>query len=212
MLTLQELRPTYLTENKISHSAIWLKHLSFPVGKIIEIIAPSGSGKTSLIHFLYGLRHQYEGNIMLHNRSVTNADPDTLAVIRQQQLSVVLQDLRLFPSLTVRENLLLKAQLGTERTEQQIQEWLDALGVADKWNTLATHCSYGEQQRIAIVRALIQPFEYLLLDEPFSHLDENNAHKALELILAVVQQKNAGMILADLNKNPHLQPNELYHL
>jgi putative ABC transport system ATP-binding protein len=78
---------------------------------------------------------------------------------------------------------------------------LDRLGLKDKKNSIGSTLSYGEQQRVAIVRALMQPFEWLLMDEPFSHLDHANTQKAIGLIQEVVKKHNAGMLLADLDEN-----------
>jgi putative ABC transport system ATP-binding protein len=78
---------------------------------------------------------------------------------------------------------------------------MDTLGVADKRLSLARTLSYGEQQRVAIIRALLQPFKWLLMDEPFSHLDHANRARAAKLIGEVVEQNRAGMILADLDDN-----------
>ena len=77
------------------------------------------------------------------------------------------------------------------------------LGIADKKLQKAQTLSYGEQQRVAIIRALVQPFKWLLMDEPFSHLDHENTQKAATLIAEVVAANKAGMLLADLDENHH---------
>ena len=81
---------------------------------------------------------------------------------------------------------------------EKIDEMAAKLGIETKLMQQAQTCSYGEQQRIAIIRALMQPFDFLLLDEPYSHLDENNRKKAMELIYEECDQRNAAMIFADL--------------
>jgi ABC-type lipoprotein export system ATPase subunit len=104
----------------------------------------------------------------------------------------------LFTDQTARENIELKRQLNPYHPAQKIDEMAKRLGIANKLNRLAKTCSYGEQQRIAIIRSLMQPFDFLLLDEPFSNLDENNRNKAFELIDEECKQRNASMIFADL--------------
>ena len=74
------------------------------------------------------------------------------------------------------------------------------LGIESKLHKQCSTCSYGEQQRIVIIRALLQPFDFLLLDEPFSHLDEANRAKAMELIAEEAEARNAAIILADLKE------------
>jgi putative ABC transport system ATP-binding protein len=86
-------------------------------------------------------------------------------------------------------------------TTEQDKEWLSLLGLDGKWNQKAETLSYGERQRVAIVRSLLQPFKWLLLDEPFSHLDNENTQKAATLIWNRVQELNAGMMVVDLEDN-----------
>jgi putative ABC transport system ATP-binding protein len=88
----------------------------------------------------------------------------------------------------------------------------ERLGISSKLQARSGQCSYGEQQRIAIIRALLQPFDFLLLDEPFSHLDNDNAVKAMELILEETALRNACVLFADLERfNPYPQT-RLLHL
>jgi ABC-type lipoprotein export system ATPase subunit len=182
-------------------SGIWNNSAVFHKGEHVFIQAPSGTGKTTLIHILYGLRKDYEGRVQWGDLVVNNANTETLATLRSGKISVIFQDMRLFPELTAWENIEIKRKLTDTITTQQVSEWLAALGLADKRNVLAATLSYGEQQRIAIIRALVQPFEWLLMDEPFSHLDHANMRKAADLVSSVVRQRGAGMLLADLDEN-----------
>ncbi len=86
------------------------------------------------------------------------------------------------------------------------------LGIASKLGVKCGTCSYGEQQRIAIIRALQQPFDFLLLDEPFSHLDENNRQKAMELMEEESSLRNATIILADLREIEYFKHERKVHL
>ncbi len=179
---------------------IWNRELSFSKEEKIQLIAPSGSGKTSFIHFLYGLRKDYKGNILFNNKNIAGFDAEEIAGYRSSHLSIVFQDLRLFADHTAYENIHIKKILNPFCTEDSIFEMAERLGISNKLNQPAGICSYGEQQRIAIIRALQQPFDFLILDEPFSHLDENNSKKAMALIEEEVKKRNAGIILADLEQ------------
>lgn len=86
------------------------------------------------------------------------------------------------------------------------------LGVESKLDQPVQLCSYGEQQRIAIIRCLQQPFNFLLLDEPFGHLDEKNRENAMELILQQAAERKAGVILADLQLLPYFEADKILHL
>jgi len=201
-LSLQGVIPTPLREKVNAYqSGMWKNNTSINKGAYVSVLAPSGTGKTTLIHILYGLRKDYEGEVKWDNTSLSKTDNETLAALRTNNISVIFQDMRLFPELTAWENTDIKRRLTNTVSEQQAKEWLDRLGLQDKKNSLAATLSYGEQQRVAIVRALLQPFEWLLMDEPFSHLDHANTRKAIALITEVVKQHNAGMILADLDEN-----------
>ncbi len=179
---------------------IWNRELSFSKEEKIQLIAPSGSGKTSFIHFLYGLRKDYKGNILFNKKNIAGFDAEEIARYRSSHLSIVFQDLRLFADHTAYENIHIKKILNPFCTEDSIFEMAERLGISNKLNQPAGICSYGEQQRIAIIRALQQPFDFLILDEPFSHLDENNSKKAMALIEEEVEKRNAGIILSDLEQ------------
>jgi len=197
-INLQEVVPTYFERDQTNGSEVWGKSIVLNKGEHVHIVAPSGSGKTSLIHFIYGLRKDYDGKISYQNENIKNFSLEKFSTFRQKNLSIVFQDLRLFTDQTARENIELKRQLNPYHPAQKIDEMAKRLGIANKLNRLAKTCSYGEQQRIAIIRSLMQPFDFLLLDEPFSNLDENNRNKAFELIDEECKQRNASMIFADL--------------
>ena len=94
----------------------------------------------------------------------------------------------------------------------KIEEFAGRLGVAHKLNMLCSTCSYGEQQRIAIVRSLMQPFDFILMDEPFSNLDENNRQKAMDLIVEEAERRNAAIVLADLKRIEFFPADRILHL
>ena len=199
-ITLQQLCPTFLEKEKINQSQLWNASLVFKPGEKIQLVAPSGSGKTSFIHFLYGLRKDFTGNILFNNKNLHHFDAEETALCRSSQLSIVFQDLRLFANHSVADNIQVKKSLNSFEGALPIAEMAERLGMGSKLTQLAGICSYGEQQRIAIIRALQQPFEYLILDEPFSHLDDANSRKAMTLIEEEVAKRNAGIIFADLSE------------
>jgi putative ABC transport system ATP-binding protein len=211
-ISLQQIKPVFLEAEKIERSEIWNKNLLWKKAAHLHIVAPSGSGKTSLIHFLYQIRQGYSGTLSFDNRDVKSLDANEMAGYRASKISIVFQDLRLFPDHTVWQNIEVKRLLKPYHQENAIMEMADKLGISNKLDRLARECSYGEQQRIAIIRALQQPFDFILLDEPFSHLDTANRNKALELITTEAQKREASIILADLEKVDGFETNQLYHL
>lgn len=212
-LTLSNLLPTYFPESRRQSSEVWGKELSVSPGELVKIVAPSGSGKSSLMHFLYGLRNDYTGDIGYENgRSIKTYSAEDFAVRRRQNVSIVPQDLRLLPEQTVYENLFIKHQLQPFHPVERIKEMTERLGIGGKLGSKCKTCSYGEQQRVAIVRALLQPFKFLLLDEPFSHLDNNNSMKAMELMLEEAKLRGAAIVFADLERIEFFPFTRLYHL
>jgi ABC-type lipoprotein export system ATPase subunit len=211
-IQLQQVLPTFIEEEKASQSQIWNGNVIFKNEEKIQIVAPSGSGKTSLIHFLYGLRKDYTGAITYDTNSIINFNAEQFSVYRQQHISIVFQDLRLFAEQTVLQNLEIKRQLNPYHKESQIVAMAKRLGIENKLHKLCKTCSYGEQQRIAIIRALQQPFNFLLLDEPFSHLDEANRQKAMELIEEEATVRKATIVLADLKTIEYFNADRTFHL
>jgi ABC-type lipoprotein export system ATPase subunit len=211
-LTLKNILPTYFEQSRKQNSGIWGKDLHFSNGDFIKIVAPSGTGKTSLIHFLYRMRIDFEGSIFYDNKPLKHFTNEEIANLRKNQLSVVLQDMRLFGEQTLFQNLELKRQLNPFHPPEKISEMAERLSIATRLNAPAKNCSYGEQQRAVIIRALLQPFDFLLMDEPFSHLDEANARKAMELIMDEVQQRRAGVIFAELERVDYFPATQFIHL
>lgn len=211
-ITLQQVVPSFIEKEKVSASQVWNSNAVFSKGEKIQIVAPSGSGKTSLIHFLYGMRKDYEGVISFEGKSINQFTAEDFSAYRRQFISIVFQDLRLFPEHTVLQNLEVKRQLQPFDEANKIAAMAGRLGIAGKLNKLCKTCSYGEQQRIAIIRALQQPFEFLLLDEPFSHLDEANRQKAMELMEEEAAARNAAIILADLKAIEYFKADKTIYL
>ena len=211
-IILQNLVPAFLEKEKIERSGIWNNSITVSKGEKLQIIAPSGSGKTSLIHFLYGLRKDYNGTINFDEKNINSFSAEDFAKYRSENISTIFQDMRLFPDHSAKENIGIKRVLQPFSPVSNINEMAQQLGIASKLNQLSKTCSYGEQQRIAIIRALQQPFDFLLMDEPFSHLDETNRHKAFMLIESEAAKRNAAIILADLKPMDYFKADRILYL
>lgn len=176
------------------------------------MVAPSGTGKTSLIHFIYGLRKDYSGSVFYDDTDIKKLSTESFSTFRQNKISIIFQDLRLFENQTVKENIEIKRILAPYHKPEAIVEMASRLGIENKLNQQVIKCSYGEQQRIAIIRSLMQPFDFLLLDEPYSHLDEDNRKKAMELIYEECEKRNAAMIFADLKPLDFFENEKIVYL
>ncbi len=205
-ITLDHIVPVPIKEKVLARpSDVWNQMLVLQAGEWVKVKAPSGTGKTTLVHIIWQLRKDYEGRVKYNNELADRLQPEPMAQFRQTKLSVVFQDLRLFGQLTARENIELK-RLMNEKADypsSAIDDMAAQLGVTHVLNQRASTCSYGEQQRLAIIRALMQPFEWLIMDEPFSHLDKVNTAKAAHLIADECKKRGAGFLLTDLDEDNH---------
>jgi len=200
-IQLNKVVPAPLEEVEFSQNSIWNSTFMLEKGEKVLLNATSGKGKTTFAFLLAGLRKDYSGEITFDGQNSKNFSLEEWAIMRAQKLSFVFQDLQLFGELTVAENLQLKNQLTSTFTEEEIKAMVNQLGIGDKWQSTCNTLSMGQQQRVAIIRALCQPFDWLIMDEPFSHLDENNILLAKELIEQVVAKQNAGLVMTALGKS-----------
>jgi putative ABC transport system ATP-binding protein len=186
-------------ENEIfSKDSIWGNSICIDHSQKVLLNASSGKGKSTFSAIVYGLRNDYSGKLLYDEVEASTLTKEDWTNYRRTKLSIVFQDLQLFPTLTVKENLLIKNELTNTYTENQIHSFVGMLDLESKWDVQMQYLSYGQQQRIAIIRSLLQPFEWLFLDEPFSHLDEGNTKKCLDLILDETENRKAGFILTSL--------------
>lgn len=195
----QQLCP-HVFQNQDLKSAIWNQDVEIKSGDKVLIHAISGTGKTSLIHYLLGLRQDYTGAIYIDNQELSRIEIEAFTQIRRIDISTVFQDLQLFENLSVKENILLLPEFAKGYDIEDAKEMLDVLDINDKWDQTVKTLSFGQKQRVAIIRALMKPFRFLICDEPFSHLDHQNSIKCTALIEKRLKEENAGMILLALER------------
>jgi len=184
-----------MSESEVSESDIYLQsNVVFESGKKYLFKANSGHGKSSILNFIYGSNNNFNGKI-----DFNGINNDSILEIRRTKLSYVFQDFKLFPELTLLENILIKNNLTNFKTKDEILDLIDSVGLLDKKDKTVNTLSLGQRQRAAIVRSLCQPFKFLLLDEPFSHLDESNIKILTSLINRELEIQNAGFLMTTLN-------------
>ena len=197
-ITLDHLMPKPLASIEHGSDSVWGNHVELAAGKRILLNASSGKGKSTFTTTAYGLRKDYEGTLAYDGSDIQNFNPDRWTEIRMKLVSVVFQDLQLFPKLTVGENLIMKNSLTDTFTEIELRSMLEQVEIEHKWDQQCGLLSMGQQQRVAIIRALAQPFEWILMDEPVSHLDVENAKRCMNLIHDRTVKQNAGFVLTTL--------------
>jgi ABC-type lipoprotein export system ATPase subunit len=213
-IKISQMLPLVFAEERQRHEAseIWLTEKELLPGHTYLIKAESGAGKSSLCAFLFGNRHDYEGTLTINNRDARSFSPEEWVTLRRNVMAYLPQDMGLFPPLTAMENILLKNRLTNHKSQTEIMEMLKAVGMADFVDRKAERLSIGQQQRIAIVRSLCQPFDIILLDEPVSHLDEASNLAVAQLIEREAKANNATILVTSVGNNLRLDNYELLNL
>ncbi len=200
-IRLERTFPEVFANRNDLNSEVWLQDVIFEKGKLYLIEASSGTGKSSLCSFIYGYRQDYQGMISFDSQNIRNLRVADWTRLRQRHLSLMWQELRLFPELTAMENVLIKNRLTDFKKKKDIQQWFEELGISDKMSTPLRLMSFGQQQRVAMMRALVQPFDFLLVDEPISHLDDQNARTMADIMMEEATRQGAGVIVTSIGKH-----------
>lgn len=186
--------PRVFVSESIPDSQIWRGDVTLRRGEAVAVEAASGGGKSSLCAYIYGSRDDYEGTLCFNGVDVRTFSPAQWQELRRRHLAYLPQELSLFPELTAMENIELKNSLTGHAGREQIEEWLHELGIDSRRDYPAGRLSIGQQQRVAILRSVCQPFDLILLDEPVSHLDEENNAIAAAIVSREAARQGAGII------------------
>ena len=179
-------------------------NLKVEKGEIISIVGASGAGKTTLLHILGTLEKPQKGNYLINNNSVFDLDSNKLAKFRNLEVGFIFQFHNLLAEFTAFENICLPGYISKRKkldVEKRAMELLEILGISDKKNQKPNQLSGGEQQRIAIARALINSPSIILADEPSGNLDSKNAENLHELFIKLNKELNQTFIIVTHNKH-----------
>ena len=181
---------------------------TFEAGRFSVLLGRSGSGKSTLLNLISGIDLPTTGEIWIGEQNVTRMSEQQRTLFRRRRIGFVFQFFNLIPTLSAAENIALPMELnGTPAREaqQRAAAWLDRVGLAGRERDYPDRFSGGEQQRIAIARALAHDPALLLADEPTGNLDEENGARILALLLALVRAEGKTLIMAthSLDLLPH---------
>lgn len=193
--------PAVFAGREEDRSEVWLRNVEFERGKHYLISAESGTGKSSLCSYIYGYRIDYSGVMQFDGTDIRSLSVEQWCDVRKSHIAYLPQDLRLFPELTAIENIQLKNRLTNFKTEKEIISYFERLGIPEKVNSPVGKLSIGQQQRVAIIRALCQPADFILLDEPVSHLDEANNAIVAQMVTEEAARQGAGVISTSVGNN-----------
>ena len=193
-------------------SDVWKRELDFSKGKKYLIEADSGRGKSTFCSYIIGYRKDYSGKIMFDDVDASNMNIKIWTDARRFNLSYVFQELRLFPELTAFENVEIKNRLTKFKSKEDISRWFERLGIADKTDEKVRFMSFGQQQRVAMMRALAQPFDFIIADEPISHLDDGNSRTMGRIMEEEAESQGAGIIITSIGKHIEMQYDSILKL
>ncbi len=186
-------------EGEKTHSVLSKLNVSIGRGEIIVLLGRSGSGKSTLLNLLSGIDLPSSGTITIDNKNLTALDEHERTMFRRRQIGFVFQFFNLIPTLTVRENLYLPLELNDlldTENKARVDDLLTAVGLSDRGDSFPDRLSGGEQQRIAIARALIHDPLIVLADEPTGNLDYETGLQIVDLLDKLVRQQKKTMIMA----------------
>lgn len=211
-IELKHTLPNVFLDKETVESEVWNQDVAFHKERLYLVEAASGTGKSSLCSYIIGYRHDYQGQILFDGQDVSCFGVAQWTEMRQRHLSHLFQELRLFPELTAMENVQIKNKLTGFKGHKEIEQWFDRLGIADKKDAKVGRMSFGQQQRVAMIRALVQPFDFILADEPISHLDDNNSQVMADIMMEEARRQGAGVIVTSIGKHMTLNYDTVLHL
>ena len=181
-------------------------NLSIKKGEFIAIVGPSGSGKSTLRHLLGGVDKPTSGNVFINDINIYDLKEKDLAIFRRRNVGLIYQFYNLIPVLTVKENILLPAELDNRKIDKEyLEDLLKTLDLKERENHLPSELSGGQQQRTSIGRALINRPSIVLADEPTGNLDSKNSKEIVELLKVSVKKYNQTLIMITHDTNIALQ-------
>lgn len=211
-ITLNRVLPHVFSHVRGLVSDVWNEDITFRKGRCYLLEANSGKGKSTFCSYLIGYRHDFDGNVLFDGRNVSAFTVSDWADVRTRHVSHLFQELRLFPELTALENVLIKNNMTRFKTRAQIVDWFEELGVADKLDVRIGQMSFGQQQRVALIRSLVQPFDFLLADEPISHLDDGNSNAMAQVLSREAASQGAGLIVTSIGRHMALKYDKVVRL
>jgi len=202
-IELNNIQPLNISLTSIDNpKTIWNTQTELIQNNHYQVIASSGSGKSTFLKILNGTSFNYKGEVKVGNILLDANQPDELLKSRRTLIHTVFQGLKLFDELSVWENLLLACD--NKKDQNIARDLIQKFSIHDKIDVAINKISYGQKQRVAIIRALLGSFEWILLDEPFSHLDDKLSELILQEIIEISKNQNAGLIITALNSNASL--------
>src|SRR5688500_9843983 len=189
--------------------------LSVRQGEIVSIVGPSGSGKSTLLHILGTLDSPSSGDVYVNERRIDFRNDQQVAFFRNKHVGFVFQFHHLLPEFTALENVCIPGWMAGRRkseVEQYALSLLQMLGLEKRVDNKPNALSGGEQQRVAVARALINKPNIIFADEPTGNLDSANAHELHQLFFSLRQQFNQSFLIVTHNEDLAQMSDRILHM
>ena len=197
LVTLEQISKSY-TEGGKERAVLEDVNITFERGECIALLGKSGSGKSTLLNLVSGIDVPTGGEVWVNGLALTQLSEHERTLFRREKVGFIFQFFNLVPTLTVGENLLLPLELNGRTSpadRAHAQDLLDQIGLGDRWNTYPDRLSGGEQQRIAIARALVHDPQLVLADEPTGNLDGDTGQLVLTLLDRLTRQAGKTLLM-----------------
>ena len=205
ILRIENLSKTY-GKNEAKVDALKNINLSINKGEFVAIVGPSGSGKSTLLHLIGGVDKPSEGRVYINDVDIYNLKEKDLSIFRRRNVGLIYQFYNLIPVLSVKENILLPAELDNRKIDKEyLDDLLKTLGLKERENHLPNELSGGQQQRTSIGRALVNRPAIVLADEPTGNLDSKNSKEVIELLKLSVKKYKQTLVMITHDPNIALQ-------
>ena len=214
LLELSQIKQTFY-QGEISIEVLKGVNLKVQRGEIMGLIGPSGSGKTSLLHIAGLLEKASEGDVLILGNTVNHLDDNARTKIRLKNLGFVYQFHHLLGEFSASENVALPqiiAGKSKKSAKKRAEELMEMMGLGDRLGHRPARLSGGEQQRVAVARALSNEPDILLADEPTGNLDQETGERVFSIIQDVVKKMGIGAVIATHNMDLAMQMDRVAHL
>jgi putative ABC transport system ATP-binding protein len=201
LVRLEHLTKSY-TEGKQSRVILHDINVTFDAGDFVLLLGQSGSGKSTLLNLIAGIDAPDNGAVFVNEIAITSLNERQRTLFRREHIGFIFQFFNLIPTLTVFENITLPLQLNNRLTparEHEVYDLIERVGLKHRQHAFPDHLSGGEQQRVAILRAVAHNPTLLLADEPTGNLDEDTGETIMRLLLELTRQANKTLIMATHN-------------
>jgi putative ABC transport system ATP-binding protein len=196
-LRFQDLTKSYF-EGDLQRVVLQNAHAEFKPGEMTAILGKSGSGKSTLLNLISGIDAPDSGQIWVEGRDLAALPERERTLFRRAQIGFIFQFFNLIPTLTVGENISLPLELNRvprAQAQKKAKDYLDSVGLADRWDTSPEKLSGGEQQRVALARALVHDPLLILADEPTGNLDEETGAQVMSLLARLTREQDRTLLM-----------------